>query len=359
MKQILFEVTLAILLLVITDTQFSNITMANFTPNDVFFPAIIINSNGTISPEMGYIYRTGSDYFLTCDMSNYSLVIQCSNITLDGKGHIINGTLSSPYETLSVGLSLDHVTNVTVKDLEIAGFNNYDAVRIRNCSVCSIVRVKASTVNLQGGSANSILESTINWSMDIEGSQDNTITKNVIGRLALSGSNNNLVTENNITNIIVQFCDSNKYYTNNFLSPNNSFQYYFSNKESFWDNGSIGNYWLDYLTRFPNASEIGNSGIGNTPYEINQVNQAWINGEYVNVTWILGHVIDHYPLLKPITIERDLPSYSPSPSIAPASSAITLTIMLLIGITTVTIILAVLLSYITIRKRTIQTRNGT
>jgi nitrous oxidase accessory protein NosD len=49
-----------------------------------------------------------------------------------------------------------------------------------------------------------------------------------------------------------------------------------------WDNGEIGNYWSDYSTRYPNATEIGNSGIGNTPYTIDTNN------------------IDRYPIIIPI-----------------------------------------------------------
>jgi nitrous oxidase accessory protein NosD len=40
-----------------------------------------------------------------------------------------------------------------------------------------------------------------------------------------------------------------------------------------WDNGSIGNYWSDYSAKYPNATEIGGSGIGDTPYVINGNNQ--------------------------------------------------------------------------------------
>ncbi len=49
-----------------------------------------------------------------------------------------------------------------------------------------------------------------------------------------------------------------------------------------WDNGNEGNYWSDYLTKYPNATEIDNSGIGNTPYILDANNT------------------DHYPHLKPI-----------------------------------------------------------
>jgi parallel beta-helix repeat protein len=33
-----------------------------------------------------------------------------------------------------------------------------------------------------------------------------------------------------------------------------------------FDNGAVGNYWDDYLTKYSNATEVDNSGIGNTPY---------------------------------------------------------------------------------------------
>jgi hypothetical protein len=286
-------------ILVITSALITDVVIANFTPYMVFLPEIVIKSNGSIVPETEFINHTGNVYTLTGDISNYSLVIQCNNITLDGKGYVINGSQPEPYYVVSYGLTLDHVTNVTVKDLEIAGFNDYEAIVLKDCFGCSIVRVKTSSINLQGGYFNTIAENAIN-SLDMENSKNNIVAKNVIGRLMQFVSHNNVVTDNNITSIIVQFCDSNRYYRNNFLSADNSFQYYFSNKESFWDNGSIGNYWSDYLTRFPNASEIGSSGIGDTPYEINQVNKAWMYGELVDVTWIRGHIIDHYPLMAPV-----------------------------------------------------------
>jgi len=51
-----------------------------------------------------------------------------------------------------------------------------------------------------------------------------------------------------------------------------------------WDNGTAGNYWSDYITRYPNASETGSSEIGDTQFYINENNY------------------DRYPLMEPITI---------------------------------------------------------
>jgi parallel beta-helix repeat protein len=59
---------------------------------------------------------------------------------------------------------------------------------------------------------------------------------------------------------------------------------------SIWDNGTSGNYWSDYLTRYPNASEIGNTGVGGTPFYINENN------------------IDHHPLMEPYIIP-EFPSW--------------------------------------------------
>jgi parallel beta-helix repeat protein len=65
-----------------------------------------------------------------------------------------------------------------------------------------------------------------------------------------------------------------------------------------WDDGEEGNYWSDYVTRYPNATEVEGLGIGNTPFYIDEKN------------------IDRYPLLKPIAIP-EVPSPSPPPSPSP------------------------------------------
>jgi parallel beta-helix repeat protein len=50
-----------------------------------------------------------------------------------------------------------------------------------------------------------------------------------------------------------------------------------------WDNGYVGNYWSDYQSKYPNASEVDASGIGDTPYVIDTDN------------------VDRYPLLESIS----------------------------------------------------------
>jgi hypothetical protein len=80
----------------------------------------------------------------------------------------------------------------------------------------------------------------------------------------------------------------NAIYCNNFIG--NSQQVTSDGSPNAWDNGSKGNYWSDYATRYPNASETDSSGVWNTPYVIDSNN------------------IDRYPL-KTQYIVPELPSF--------------------------------------------------
>ena len=77
------------------------------------------------------------------------------------------------------------------------------------------------------------------------------------------------------------------------------------------------NYWSDYSTKYPNATEIDSSGIGNTPYAIDK----YTNGV------VTGVIQDNHPLVEPMTIpsfptpsSRLFASPSPSPSASPIPS---------------------------------------
>jgi parallel beta-helix repeat protein len=121
----------------------------------------------------------------------------------------------------------------------------------------------------------------------------NIIESNRESGIYLAGSENT-ISANTLSNnkcgiyITPQLAAShaNNLYHNNFL--NNDFSA-FDNSSSIienWDNGypSGGNYWSDYTSRYPNAIEINNSGIGNTRYLI------WADN------------IDNYPLMTPFDI---------------------------------------------------------
>ena len=213
------------------------------------------------------INRTGNVYTLTADVEEYAVVIKRSNIVFDGAGHTIHAPfewVNSSLEFENSGLRLEEVNNVVVKNLEVIGENPTSIFLVgSNCLVTNVKTQKALSVNSELGS--------------------NTITESNITKLVL-WRGNNLVSKCNISSIfLADWSGSNVFTQNNFLSNNSTdgfpVETYSGN---FWDNGSMGNYWGDYLTKYPNASEIGNTGIGNTPYVIDADN------------------IDHYPLMAPV-----------------------------------------------------------
>ncbi len=105
----------------------------------------------------------------------------------------------------------------------------------------------------------------------------NTFSSNTESGIWLAASNN-IVAANDIAQnkwgvyITSQLSGphNNTFYHNNFVGNTYSVYVNESVPIEFWDNGaqSGGNYWSDYHTKYPNASEIGESGIGNTPYPV-------------------------------------------------------------------------------------------
>lgn len=97
-------------------------------------------------------------------------------------------------------------------------------------------------------------------------------------------SSNNAIYGNNLTRnrvgIWLQGSSNNHFYHNNFVQSQ-WWQVYTFSSVNIWDNGypSGGNYWSDYLTLYPGADELDNSGLWDTPYVIDKDNQ------------------DHYPLI--------------------------------------------------------------
>ena len=64
-----------------------------------------------------------------------------------------------------------------------------------------------------------------------------------------------------------QVVQSNLFFHNTFMNNSRNFGTNWGiNGVNSFDNGTEGNYWDDYLTKYPNATEVGHSGIGDTPY---------------------------------------------------------------------------------------------
>jgi len=98
----------------------------------------------------------------------------------------------------------------------------------------------------------------------------NTATDSLSTSLIFCASNDNLVSLNNFANntfastpfVYDRYSD---------ISIRNSIQNLTLSTNT-WSDHNLGNYWGDYYTKYPNASEIDSTGVGNIPYIINDNN---------------------------------------------------------------------------------------
>jgi parallel beta-helix repeat protein len=242
---------------------------------------IAINADGSITPSTASIQQVGDVYYLTSDMTENVWVYK-SNITLDGNGHTLIGAQ----------LSLLNLYNSTVRNFIIT--NGYAGIILANASNVTI------TNNTITGTGALPLQETGGIYI-IDGSSSNIIVGNILMSnqvaILLSAAYQNVIVENNFTDnslaVLLWSSAFNNVYHNNFV--NNSMQAnepgvgnilgYDNPAFNTWDNGysSGGNYWSDYLTKYPDAAEMGASGIGDTPYVLNANNT------------------DRYPLMEPFT----------------------------------------------------------
>jgi hypothetical protein len=258
---------------------------ANFIGDLARLPAITIRSDGSVVPQTDYVTREGNVYTLTSDLQQtYVIKIYCSNITFDGQGHVINGSgnvfwANTGYGYNCEGITVENQVNVTIKNVIVTGFEK-PAIYVYNSSEISISKVQTELLRFLDTENSTI--SASRTPVDLMGSDNNIIYGSTIW-LAFSISENNVIYNNNVNLIITGMSSPNNLiYMNNISSARID-----SYSENFWDNGSFGNYWSDYFDRYPDASEIGVTGIANLPYVINEKN------------------VDNHPLMRPVRTEQE------------------------------------------------------
>ena len=232
--------------------------------NAQFLGSVYIAADGSIVGTNN-IQRNGNIYTLAGDISG-GIQVQRSNIIIDGSGYLLQGNGAGRGLDLSNGRGEDpsrpEIDNVTVKNLQIIDF--YYGVN----------NVNTNNNTFIGNYIEDCLDSF--W---IIGSSNNIITSNTLknASIEINGAGSNTITKNNFIDSLVTDWAS--------TQPTVD-----------------GNYWSDYTTRYPNAKEIGNTGVWDTPYEY------WEN------------IVDNHPLMNPVAIP--LTGSSPSPSSKPSTSTI-------------------------------------
>jgi len=229
----------------------------------VAFPNVeIVNAEGIIyiRPDgivegTDKIQRAGNVYTLTENISS-TVNVQRSDIVIDGAGFAINVDGSH-------GIDLTHGVGVGQNPSNL----------LYNVTIQNLFMAKESVI-ANGGGNHTVYNNYI-LRVYLYGCGYNKITHCTLDGINLDyGSNNNIVTENNIRDAV------------EYLSYNNTVD---------------RNYWSNYLTKYPNATEIGNTGIGNQPYVY------WIVDIPSDMPLIYQ---DEHPLMKPVAIP--LTNSSPS-----------------------------------------------
>jgi len=265
---------------------------------------IYIRADGSIDPPTAPILSSDNITYTFTDNVYDSIVVERSNIIIDGNGYTLQGGGSG------YGFNLTTINNVTVKNTNIKNF--YFGVYLNSASDNVISGDNMTTNNivavmLEFSDNNTVSNNDITNNKYgcecLDSSYNNIIENSIVANnesgiwLCLS-SNNNSVVGNSITNnhdgiMIgegVTESSNNSIFRNDFI--NNVDQVYINHMFSVlsvnvWDDGypSGGNYWSDYAgvdeKSGPTQDQPGRDGIGDTPYSIDADNR------------------DRYPLMSP------------------------------------------------------------
>ena len=121
--------------------------------------------------------------------------------------------------------------------------------------------------NISGNTANNNFYGIILGQSNNNSISGNTVNNNFYGIHLYYIFNNtlseNIIRDNNYGTFVQGNIDSspNLFFNNSFI--NNIVHAYDSGRNTYWDNGNMGNYWDDY-----NGEDSNNDGIGNIPYNI-------------------------------------------------------------------------------------------
>ncbi len=269
------------------------------------FPSVYIRPDGSVEPSTASISHVRDIYRITNNLYN-TLIVERNNIIIDGGGFTIQGPGIEVRDLAGVNLTC---TNVTVANVCISGwqvgvlgvFDNNTIVANNFTNNVLDVAVYANDYKITG---NNIGPERIVGNNNII-SKNQIKLGNYVSGFWITSSSGTLIEANNVTlskltTFFISTDNGNfRVYHNNFLNVEENTGGYLLLIFSFpqnhtnatsppWDNGYLsgGNYWSDYTGRNPQATEIGNTGIGNTPY----------------VSSTTPTVVDRYPLLKPFGI---------------------------------------------------------
>jgi parallel beta-helix repeat protein len=237
------------------------IDLYNSSYNDISDNSLIDNQNICVVLRDDSSYNNISKNLLMNNLGGIELVGSCNYNMIERNSIIVNET--------TMGLT----TSIWIRQSQ---FNTVYANEITSNRTSSSYKPPYKDgVGLSESTDNAIVSNNISF-MDTGvgfhfSCQNNTVI------------NNTLIENGHGVDFTEGVSDGNMIYSNDLIQ--NAEQVYNGLSTNIWDDGYPigGNYWSDYKTRYPNATEVDSSGIWNTAYTMNQNNT------------------DRYPLKSPIT----------------------------------------------------------
>lgn len=241
--------------------------------------------------------KSASNTIIDCTLQNDGVGIQIEDST---KNQILNNTIRGN----NVGIKMQRFHQNTIsKNLIQYNIieNNREGIFLEVCSSNTITNNKIAKNSVSGLEIFLSSDNTV---------QNNLITRNEMGLAVFGASGGDTADRNMIT--ANQFLQNNQWgirlngsqtgnriFGNNFIDNNLgkglqvSIPMYmeidgkvYSGRANIWNNDTIGNYWSDYQTRYPNATE--KADVWDNPFYINENN------------------IDQRPLTGPLTLETPM-----------------------------------------------------
>jgi parallel beta-helix repeat protein len=292
-------------------------------PGDtVFVKAGIYYEHLTVGKSVSLVGESVFDTVISGGSGGGSVV----HIVSDGVN--LTGLTLSNSQVGQEGIRLDNSSHCSIFGNCV--FDNWYGILLRNSSFCNITgnnmtnnvdgihleflshnnsiarnRISAAAffgIHLISSFNNSIVEnsaSEYSYGIYLDASTHNVLTQNNVTNnkhgLYIDGSSDNTIVANTIVGnkldgvFLYGHSNNNTFYINNFAGNTQQIGSY-GGPRNLWDNGSRGNYWSDFSSRYPNSTEIDSSGVWNTVYVIDANNT------------------DNYPLMNYFIIPEFLPA---------------------------------------------------
>ena len=269
----------------------------------------------------------------------YGILIEssCNNSAIKNQiaGNLKDGVLVE-YHSFNNTITQNQIIGNNDTGVNLKTMQAFEPVNIKDFTTLSQNTISKNGVGIWINNAirniiilNNITENN-GWGIKLEGTQKNNIIHH-----------NNFI-NNNVTDAL-QVCIGGFFnqtvpsrINNGTLAENGSMSFappkieFVGGSANFWDNGRGGNYWSDYMTRYPNASNVDKTGVGNTPFYINENN------------------MDRYPLMAPVNtsnVDSALPILEPTSQDSQAQQDSFSSAIIIVPIVSVAFVSAGLLVY--------------